>query len=242
MKISIIIPAYNEEKTIKELLDKAISLNFGEGVEKEVIVINDCSKDNTSEILSTVIGEKYPIKVINNDVNLGKSRTVVKGILSSTGDYVVIQDADLEYDPNDLKIEYEYMILKGLDFVYGNRFNGNNKIVYKSFYFGNRLVSLASNVFTFPRLKESIPDMEVCYKMVKGDIFRDIAKTMTAKTNFGFEPELTAKLARYKVNGKHLKFEVIPISYFPRTIEQGKKIRWVDGVKAIIEIIKYNLF
>jgi len=242
MKISIIIPAYNEEKTIKELLDKVISLNFGEGVEKEVIVINDCSKDNTSKILSTVIGEKYPIKVINNDVNLGKSRTVVKGILSSTGDYVVIQDADLEYDPNDLKIEYEYMILKGIDFVYGNRFNGNNKIVYKSFYFGNRLVSLASNILTYPRLRESIPDMEVCYKMVKGDIFRDIAKTMTAKTNFGFEPELTAKLARYKVNGKHLKFEVIPISYFPRTIEQGKKIRWVDGVKAIIEIIKYNLF
>lgn len=242
MKISIIIPAYNEEKTIKELLDKVISLNFGEGVKKEVIVINDCSKDNTFEILSTVIGEKYPIKVINNEVNLGKSRTVVKGILSSTGDYVVIQDADLEYDPNDLKIEYEYMILKGIDFVYGNRFNGNNKIVYKSFYFGNRLVSLASNVFTYPRLRESIPDMEVCYKMVKGDIFRDIAKTMTAKTNFGFEPELTAKLARYKVNGKHLKFEVIPISYFPRTIEQGKKIRWVDGVKAIIEIIKYNLF
>jgi len=242
MKISIIIPAYNEEKTIKELLDKVIFLNFGEGVEKEVIVINDCSKDNTSHILSSLITKSYPIKIINNDVNLGKSRTVVKGILSSTGDYVVIQDADLEYDPNDLKIEYEYMILKRLDFVYGNRFNGNNKIVYKSFYLGNRLVSLASNVFTFPRLKESIPDMEVCYKMVKGDIFRDIAKTMTAKTNFGFEPELTAKLARYKVNGNHLKFEVIPISYFPRTIEQGKKIRWVDGVKAIIEIIKYNLF
>jgi glycosyltransferase involved in cell wall biosynthesis len=146
MKISIIIPAYNEEKTIKELLDKVVSLNFGEGVEKEVIVINDCSKDNTPQILSSLITIKYPIKVINNEVNLGKSRTVVKGILSSTGDYVVIQDADLEYDPNDLKIEYEYMILKGLDFVYGNRFNGNNKIVYKSFYLGNRLVSLAQQL------------------------------------------------------------------------------------------------
>jgi glycosyltransferase involved in cell wall biosynthesis len=242
MKISIIIPAYNEEKTIKEIIDKIIQLNFGNNIEKEIIIINDYSKDDTLKVLQTLLNEKYPIKVLNNESNLGKSKTVVKGVLLSTGDYVVIQDADLEYDPKDLIIELNTIILKNLDFIYGNRFNRKNKILYRSFYIGNRILSFVSNIFTYPRLKKSIPDMEVCYKMVKGEILRSIIKNMTAKTNFGFEPELTAKLARYMIKGKHLNFDIIPISYFPRTIEEGKKIRWLDGVIAVIEIIKYNIF
>lgn len=242
MKVSIIIPAYNEEKTIELILKKVVTIDFGPNITKEIIVINDCSRDKTLEKLKTFKEIYNQLVVLNNEKNLGKSKSVVKGILKSTGDVVVIQDADLEYDPNDLVKLYKQLVNKNLDFVYGNRFGGGNKIIYKSFYFGNHTVSFVSNLFTYFRFKKLIPDMEVCYKMIKGNIFRDIAKNMTANSNFGFEPELTAKLTRYKINAKSLQFDILPISYFPRTIQEGKKIRWKDGIKAIFEIIKYNLW
>lgn len=238
MKLSIIVPAYNEEKTIIDLLNKVLRVKFN--CQIEIIVVNDCSKDSTLKKLKEY-SKTNKITIIDNEQNLGKSRSVVKGILQSTGDYIVIQDADLEYDPNDLLDILSKIQENNLDFVYGDRFNTRNKIIYKSFYIGNKGITFISNVFTFPRFKKFIPDMEVCYKMVKGNILRELATKMRAKSNFGFEPEVTALLAKYKINGSHLKFQIVPIKYFPRTIEQGKKIRWKDGVKAFGEIVKYNL-
>lgn len=240
IKLSIIIPAYNEEKTITELLRKVINVKWDRQTKVEIIIINDCSKDNTLQMIKKFRFNTNFI-IIDNKVNLGKSRSVAKGIIKSSGDYVIIQDADLEYNPNDIKMLLNKCIDKKFDFVYGNRFAGKNKLLYKSFYIGNKGVTFVSNIFTFPKLKKIIPDMEVCYKLIKGDIARDIASKLTAKSNFGFEPEVTARLANYKINGKHLNFEILPISYFPRTIEQGKKIRWKDGFKAIGEIVKYNI-
>lgn len=241
-KISIVIPAHNEAATLQKLVALVEQVKFNDGYEKELIIVNDGSTDSTFEIAKALATKYANIQVLDNPVNLGKTQTVCKGIAVSTGDYVVIQDADLEYDPNDLVTILEKAVHENLDFVYGDRFSGENAKIYHSYYLGNHFVTLVSNFFTFPRLKKSIPDMEVCYKLVRGDIMREIASKIKAKSNFGFEPELTAKLARYKKGGKHLNFGIVPIKYFPRTIEEGKHIRWTDGVKAIIEIIKYNLF
>ncbi len=241
MKLSIIVPAYNEENTIVKMLEKLLALDYGPNTIIEVIVINDGSKDNTKNLLNTYSKSKNNLRILDNVKNIGKSRTVQRGILESKGDFIIIQDADLEYDSVDIIRLFKHCVNNNLDFVFGNRFNGKNKLIYKSFYVGNKGVTFISNIFTFPKLRKFIPDMEVCYKLIKGDIARDIASKLTATSNFGFEPEVTARLSNYKVNGKHLKFDILPISYFPRTIEQGKKIRWKDGFKAIGEIVKYNL-
>lgn len=240
--LSFVIPAYNEAATIEELLMKVIGLKLPGKFIKEIIVINDSSKDDTSKIVAKMAKKYKELSLLNNKVNLGKTQSVKKGLLKTQGEYVVIQDADLEYDPNDVVEMLQKAINKELDVVYGDRFGGKNGVLYAGFFLGNQIVTFVSNLFTFPRVKKWIPDMEVCYKLVKGDIFRDIAKTITATSSFGLEPEVTAKLARYKVEGKKLRWGIYPISYFPRTIEEGKKIRYTDGLKAIIEIIKYNLF
>jgi len=241
MILSVIVPAYNEEKTIIKMLEKLFMVKFEEKIDLEVLVVNDGSKDNTLKLLTKFAETNKNIKVLNNPVNIGKSRTVKRGILESKGNFIVIQDADLEYDPKDINKLLQTCLKQNLNFVYGNRFGGSNKLIYKSFYIGNKGVTFISNIFTFPRFGKYIPDMEVCYKLINGEIARQIAKRLTATSNFGFEPEITAKLSRYKINGKHLKFEVLPITYLPRTIEEGKKIRWVDGLKALKEILKYNL-
>ena len=161
---------------------------------------------------------------------------------------VAIQDADLEYDPKDLLKMVEVFKKEPIDVIYGNRFGKNNKIIYYANWLGNRGLSLFSTLFTYPKARMWTSDMETCYKMVKGDIFRKIAKTISAKTNFGFEPEITAKLAKFKIKdrkekGRHIKFAQIPIDYYPRTVAEGKKMKGLsDGFKALIEIIHYNLF
>lgn len=240
--LSIIVPAYNEENTVTKMLDSLISTLKLSNINYEIIIINDGSKDDTLNLINNYSKNHQFINILDNSKNIGKSQSVKKGILASKGDFVIIQDSDLEYLPTDILVLMERAKTENLDFVYGNRFNGKVHLLYRSYYIGNKGISFVSNLFTYPKLRKVIPDMEVCYKLIKGDIARDIAKNLNATSNFGFEPEVTAKLARYKVNGKHLKFEVIPISYFPRTIEQGKKIRWMDGIKAVVEIIKYNLF
>ena len=242
-KISIVIPAYNESKTIKTLLGKVLKINFPYNAQKEIIIVNDCSKDNTGEIINDISKKNKIVKAIHNEMNLGKSQSVKKGILNTTGDYVVIQDADLEYDPKDLIEMFRNIHDDNLDVVYGNRFGKNNKVIYWKNYIGNRGLSAFSNIFTFPRIKKFIPDMEVCYKLIKGKYVRDIAQTLVSKSNFGFEPEITAKLSKYKTeNKKHLKFAVFPISYSPRTIEEGKSMRaFHDGFKAFREILRFNL-
>jgi glycosyltransferase involved in cell wall biosynthesis len=240
---SLVVPAYNEEKTIESVIRTLYSLTLPEKWSLEVIVINDCSKDTTAKVVSSLLTEFSTLSLITNESNLGKSRSVKKGILLTKGDYVAIQDADLEYEPKDLMTMLHNAIDSDLDVVFGNRFGKQNKLIYPSYYLGNLGVTAFSNIFTFPRIGKFIPDMEVCYKLIRGDVFRTIASSLTATSTFGFEPEVTAKVARYKKeNSKKLSMEIVPIMYHPRSFAEGKKIRWSDGVKALWEIVTYNLF
>jgi glycosyltransferase involved in cell wall biosynthesis len=243
MLLSFIIPAYNEERSFATLLDKVLAVKLSNGFAKEIIIINDDSKDKTKEIAESYAKKYSEIKVLSNTTNMGKSQTVRKGILASTGDYVIIQDADLEYEPEEISSLLMKTVKENLDVVYGNRFGKSNKVIYWGNYIGNRSLSFFSNFFTYPRIGVWIPDMEVCYKLIRGDVARAIAKNIVSQSNFGFEPEVTAKLSKYKSNNKHLKFAIIPISYTPRSISEGKHMKALrDGFKALLEILRFNIF
>ncbi|WP_372364545.1 glycosyltransferase family 2 protein [Candidatus Uabimicrobium sp. HlEnr_7] len=239
-KLSIVVPIYNEEKTLEKILSKIESLSLN--IEKEIILVNDASKDNTLQILQRYT-DKDNFIILHNEQNLGKSQTVKKGLLESTGDLVVIQDADLEYNPENWQQFLPYFEEHGYDIVYGNRFGKNNKVIYWQNWFGNRFLSIVSSCFTYPRSRMMTTDMEVCYKMARGSIFREIAKTIRSKSNFGLEPEVTAKFSKFKIDGKHLKFKQIAIDYAPRSVEEGKHMKaFSDGFKALWEILKFNLW
>ncbi len=241
--LTFVIPAYNEGKTISGLIKKVVKLKLPGKYKKEIIVVNDYSKDNTADVINKFAEKNKEIKLLNNKKNLGKSQTVKKGVLASSGDYVVIQDADLEYDPEDIVFMFDFLLKNKLDVIYGNRFGRDNGMGYTKNFYGNLLLSFFSNLFTIGRINVDIPDMEVCYKLVRGDVFRKVAKTIESKSNFGFEPEITAKLSKYKLKSKNLQFGVLPIKYFPRTYEEGKKMKaFRDGFKALVEIIRFNLF
>ena len=226
LKLSVIIPAYNEEKTILEIIERVRAVDLP----KEIIVVNDCSTDRTKELL-----DNYPkdelVKVIHHNANLGKGSAIRTAQQLLTGDLVIIQDADLEYDPFEYPRLYKFFVEKNADAVYGSRYSGN-EVMVDSFvhYYGNKFLTLFSNILTNLHLT----DMETCYKMIRTDIFKKINIECQC---FGFEPEITAKLAKMKAR----IFEV-PIYYEPRLYDQGKKITWRDGIKAIWYIIKFNLF
>lgn len=240
--LSIVIPVYNEEKTLEILVQKVLNVEFPTDVETEIILVNDGSKDKSGEIMDDLAKRYDNIKSYHNVKNSGKTQTVKNGLTYTTGDYVVIQDADLEYEPTELAEMFNLMIEKNLDVVYGNRFGKKNKVVYWQNYIGNKSLSLFSNMFTYPRIKVYIPDMEVCYKMMPGNVARELGVTIKSTSKFGLEPEITAKLSKYKLNGKHLKFGIHPISYYPRTIAEGKKMNAIrDGAKALKEIIEFNI-
>jgi glycosyltransferase involved in cell wall biosynthesis len=242
-KLSIVIPVYNEEKTLKKLVEKVLKVSFPKDLKTEIILVNDGSKDNSAQIIEALSKRYSNVKVSHNIRNSGKTQTVKNGLNLTTGDIVVIQDADLEYNPQELLDLLKLRVEKSLDVVYGNRFGKKNKVVYWQNYIGNIGLSFISNIFTFPRIKVYIPDMEVCYKMMPGDVARELGATITSTSKFGLEPEITAKLSKYRKNGKHLKFGIVPISYYPRTIAEGKKMSAIsDGLKALKEIIQYNLF
>lgn len=238
--LTFIIPIYNEENTLSKLLDKVLLLKLPEGFSSELILVNDFSRDKSLEICREYESMYKNIKVLTNEKNLGKSQTVKRGILASEGDYVVIQDADLEYNPENIAEMLQLAMEKDLDVVYGDRFGKKNEVVYPQNYIGNKFLSLISNIFTYSSLGCWVPDMEVCYKLIRGEIARPLAKDLEATSNFGFEPEITARLARYSKNVKKLKMAIYPIEYYPRTISEGKKIRYSDGIKALKEIIKYR--
>ena len=239
-KLSIIVPIYNEEKTLEEIIQQLVSLPLG--VEKEVILVNDASQDRTIEILQQY-QEKEGFIVLHNPQNLGKSQTVKKGILQSTGDLVVIQDADLEYNPENWHEFIKLFQNDNFDVIYGNRFGKDNKVIYWQNWFGNRFLSIVSSFFTYMRCGIITTDMEVCYKMAKGEVFRDIAQTIVSKSNFGFEPEVTAKFSKYRIDGKRLRFKQIPIDYIPRSVAEGKHMKaFSDGMKALWEIFKFHLW
>jgi glycosyltransferase involved in cell wall biosynthesis len=239
--LSIIIPIYNEEKTLSQLLDKVLAINLPENYQKEIILCNDFSKDSSGQIIQDYCNKFNFIKSIENKKNLGKTQTVKQGLLASTGDFVVIQDADLEYDPQDIVYMLEQGLKKDCDVIYGNRFGQYNGVIYWKNFLGNLFLSIFSNLFTITRIRVFIPDMEVCYKMIRGSLIREIAPQIESKSNFGFEPEITARLGQYSKND-HLKFLILPISYHPRSVAEGKKMKaFEDGSKALWEIIKFNL-
>jgi len=232
-KLSIIVPAYNEAKTIHFILDKVDAVTLIGNLEKEVVIVNDCSKDNTAEVVRTYMANKPYIKFVEHAVNAGKGAAIHTGIKEATGDCIIVQDADLEYDPNEINILLKPMLDGFADVVYGSRFMGGkpHRILFFWHSIGNKMLTFASNMFT----NLNLTDMETCYKLFKADIIKGIHLT---EKRFGFEPEITAKISRIP----EIRIYEVGISYYGRTYAEGKKINWKDGFRAIYCIIKFGLF
>ena len=228
MKTTILIPCYNEENTIEKIVNKILEINE---VEKEIIIIDDCSSDNTKKILKENLVNKVN-KIIFNEKNFGKGYCIREGIKVASGDIVLIQDADLEYDPSDYHKMIKPILKGNADVVYGSRFKSSDetRILFFWHTVGNKFLTLLSNIFT----NLNLTDMEVCYKAFKTEIIKNID---LKENRFGFEPEITAKVSKLNI-----RIYEVGIKYFGRTYKEGKKINWKDGFSAIRCIIKYNLF
>ncbi|WMI69846.1 glycosyltransferase family 2 protein [Mangrovimonas sp. YM274] len=233
--LSIVIPAYNEALTIYMILDKVRKVELLNSIEKEILIVNDCSLDNTTEIVKSYI-ENHPtinIKYFEHHINMGKGSALHTGIKNATGDYIVIQDADLEYDPNDYN-ELLNPVINGLaDVVYGSRFKGSkaHRILFFWHTIGNRFLTFLSNMFN----NLNLSDMETCYKLFRTDLIQSLD---LKEQRFGFEPEVTAKISRIP----KVRIYEVGISYYGRTYDEGKKINWKDGFRAIYCIFKYGIF
>lgn len=230
MKLSIVIPCYNEKNTIKTILEAVQNSPYEN---KEIIIVDDCSKDGTRDVLKNDIEVSGIAKVIYHEVNQGKGAALRTGIAGATGDVVIIQDADMEYDPNEYPKLVEPIIKGKADVVFGSRFAGGNahRVVYYWHRMGNGLLTTLSNMFT----NLNLTDMETCYKVFKREIIQSI---QIEENRFGFEPEITAKIAKIP----EIRIYEVGISYYGRTYAEGKKIGWKDGFRAIYCILKYNLF
>jgi glycosyltransferase involved in cell wall biosynthesis len=229
MKISIVMPCFNEIHTIAEIIQKVESVDLG--LEKEFIIVDDCSTDGTREYLAS-LGEQENLRVINHEVNQGKGEALQTGFAHATGDVIIVQDADLEYDPGEYPKLLRPILEGKADVVYGSRFMGgeSHRVLYFWHSLGNRFLTLLSNVFT----NLNLTDMEVGYKVFKRKVLSEIK---LKEKRFGFEPEFTAKIAR---NG-YIVYEV-GISYYGRTYDEGKKIGWRDAFRAVYVILKYGIF
>ena len=234
-KLSIVIPAYNEAKTIYEVLQKVLDVELHHGFQKEILLVNDCSTDRTEEVIHEFIASNKgtEIKYFKHDVNQGKGAAIHTGIAAATGSYIIIQDADLEYDPSEYRILLEPIINGRADVVFGSRFIGGkpHRILFFWHTIGNKLLTFISNLFS----NLNLTDMETCYKLFRADIIKSI---QLKEKSFGFEPEITQKIARIK----GIRIYEVGISYYGRTYEEGKKINWKDGFRALFCIIKYGLF
>ncbi len=234
-KLSIIIPAYNEENSIHLILDKIKGVTLNNGIQKEVIIVNDCSADKTEEVIRKYM-EKNPdfsISYYAHEVNKGKGGALHTGIAKATGEYLIIQDADLEYDPEEYNDMLKPVLAGMADVVYGSRFMGSNphRILFFWHTIGNKLLTFLSNMFT----NLNLTDMEACYKLFNTSIVQSLK---LREQRFGFEPEVTAKVSRIP----QIRIYEIGISYYGRTYNEGKKIGWKDGFRAIYCIFKYGLF
>jgi glycosyltransferase involved in cell wall biosynthesis len=234
-KISIIVPAFNEESTISIIADKLLNLYLVNNIKKEIIIVNDCSTDNTEHLIQNIIKSNptAEIKYIKHEKNAGKGAAIHSGIKNATGDYLISQDADLEYDPSEINKLLKPVLEGYADVVYGSRFIGGSphRILFFWHTIGNKFLTFLSNFFT----NLNLTDMETCYKLFKTSIIKTIP---LQEKRFGFEPEITSKIAKIK----GIRIYEVGISYYGRTYLEGKKINWKDGVKAIYCIIRYNLF
>jgi glycosyltransferase involved in cell wall biosynthesis len=234
--LSIIIPAYNEANTIHLILEKVKMASLINGFEKEIIVVDDCSTDGTLKKVEQYSADnKLPIQLFRHNTNQGKGAAIRTGIQSANGDVIIIQDADLEYDPQEYNLLLKPIVDGVADVVYGSRFVGGrpHRILFFWHTIGNKFLTFTSNLFT----NLNLTDMESCYKMFKAEVLK---KIVLKENRFGFEPEVTAKVAKLHKTDKIRIYEV-GISYYGRTYQEGKKINWKDGLRAMYCILKYNL-
>jgi glycosyltransferase involved in cell wall biosynthesis len=234
-KLSIVVTAYNEANTIAQTVNKILEVKLIGGFQKEIIIVNDCSTDETETVVQNFMAnhKEKAIMYFKHEKNKGKGAALHTGIEKATGSHVIVQDADLEYDPHEFNILLQPIINGHADVVYGSRFIGGkpHRILFFWHTIGNKMLTLLSNAFS----NLNLTDMETCYKLFRADIIKGMR---LEEKRFGFEPEVTQKIARVK----NIRIYEVGISYYGRTYDEGKKIGWKDGFRAIHCIIKYGLF